>query len=142
MKKIYAISILICISVMAFGQYRDGSMKFVVKDNRISTAKKSQLAPGDVYYEQDFDNYTEGDMTLIDNDGLTAHANVSDIGSNWNVMDGVALTTSWLIDGDMTSDNWMITPMISLGTEPGLVWEALAYDPAHPDGYECIFQRN
>ena len=138
MKKIYAFSILVCLSVMAYGQYKDGLQKFVVKNRGISTAKKSQLAPGDVYYEQDFENYTEGDMTFIDNDGLTAHPNVAFIGSNWNVVDGVALSTSWLTDGDLTSDNWMITPLISLGTEPYLVWEAFTYDPAFPDGYEVL----
>ena len=138
MKKIYAFSILVSLSVMAIGQYRDASLKFVVKDNRISTAKKSILAPGDVYYEQDFDNYTAGDMTFIDNDGLTPHANVAAITSNWNVLDGAALSTSWLIDGDMTSDNWMITPLISLGSDPSLVWEALAYDENYPDGYEVL----
>jgi len=123
---------------MAFGQYRDGSQKFVVKDKGISATSKSQLAPGDVYYEQDFENYTEGDMTLIDNDGLTPHSSVASIGSNWNVMDGVALSTSWLINGDKTSDNWMITPLISLGTEPYLIWEAFAYSPSYPDGYEVL----
>ncbi len=138
MKKIYALSILLCFSLIAFGQYRDGSMKFIVKDNRISTAKKSQLAPGDVYYSQDFENYSAGDMTFIDNDGLSAHENVGGIGSNWNVMEGVALTTSWLIDGDKTSDNWMITPLISMGTDPYLSWEGYSYDPDYPDGYEVL----
>jgi len=113
-------------------------MKFVVKDKGSTAAKKSQLAPGDVYYSQDFENYSEGDMTLIDNDGLTAHENVGGIGSNWNVMDGEAVTTSWLIDGDKTSDNWMITPLISMGTEPYLSWDALSYDPAYLDGYEVL----
>lgn len=138
MKKIYTISILLCFSVIAFGQYRDGSLKFAVKDKGTTTASKSQLAPGDVYYEQDFENYSEGDMTLIDNDGLTPHANVSDITSNWNVMDGTAVSTSWLIDGDMTSDNWMITPLISMGTEAYLSWEAYSYDPDYLDGYEVL----
>jgi len=138
MKKIYTLSFFLCFSVIAFGQYRDGGQKFVVKNNRISSASKSQLAPGDVYYEQDFDNYSDGDMTLIDNDGLTPHENVGGIGSNWNVMDGVALTTSWLIDGDKTSDNWMITPSISLGTEPYLSWEGYSYDSDYPDGYEVL----
>lgn len=138
MKKIYAFSILLCFFVTASGQYRDGSQKFVVKNKGISTASKSQLAPGDVYYEQDFENYSGGDMTLIDNDGLTPHPNVASIGSNWNISEGVALSTSWLIDGDRTSDNWMITPLISLGTEPSLIWEGSAYDPTYPDGYEVL----
>ncbi len=138
MKKIYAFSILVCFSVMAFGQYRDGSLKFVVKDKGTTTAIKSQLAPGDVYYQQDFENYSEGDMTLIDNDGLTPHENVGEIGSNWNVMEGVAISTSWLIDGDKTSDNWMITPLISMGAEPYLSWDAYSYDADYLDGYEVL----
>lgn len=100
MKKISAFSLLLCFSVMAFGQYRDGSRKFVVKDKETSAVSKSILAPGDIYYEQDFENYSEGDMTFIDNDGLTPHSQVAAIGSNWNIMNGVALSTSYLIDGD------------------------------------------
>lgn len=136
MKKLYTLFLILSISIYSFGQFKAGIQRFDAK--QISVKAPQQFLAGDVYYSQDFEDYTEGDMTFIDNDGLTPHANVAAYTSNWSVIEGAAYTTSWLTDGNKTSDNWMITPLISLGTDAYLTWDAIAIDPSYADGYEVF----
>ena len=53
-----------------------------------------------------------------------------------NVADSAAFSTSWTSPTGQ-GDDWMWTPAITLtGSNINLSWNALAYDPAYPDGYE------
>ncbi|UFK97756.1 T9SS-dependent choice-of-anchor J family protein [Kaistella faecalis] len=55
-----------------------------------------------------------------------------------NVIDSVAFSTSWYSPSGQ-ADDWMWTPKITVpdtGADVVLKWNAKAYDPAYPDGYE------
>ena len=55
-----------------------------------------------------------------------------------NVIDSVAFSTSWYSPAGQ-ADDWMWTPKITVpdtGADVVLKWNAKAYDPAYPDGYE------
>lgn len=55
---------------------------------------------------------------------------------NFNVADSAAFSTSWYSPVG-AADDWMWTPLIStLPANCRLKWNAVAYDPAYPDGYE------
>jgi hypothetical protein len=54
---------------------------------------------------------------------------------NFNVADSAVFSTSWYVPAGQ-ADDWMITPAINLGEGSTLKWNAVAYDPLYPDGYE------
>ncbi len=88
-----------------------------------------------VFYSQDFENYSEGDMIMIDNDHLTPYFSGL---TTWQVINGRAISTSYYLDGDRTADDWMITPVIHLGSHPALSWEAFTPDANYRDGYQVL----
>ncbi|MFT6244669.1 MAG: hypothetical protein ACJA0U_001272 [Salibacteraceae bacterium] len=102
-----------------------------------------------ILFSESFDapaGFTAQGWTLIDADGSTNNAGITSIfgaTSSWivnaDVFDGtdsVAMSTSYLSPAGTTND-WMITPMVAgLNGTGELSWEALATDPAFPDGYE------
>ena len=99
-------------------------------------------AMGQVFSE-DFQQGIPAGWTLIDNDGLTPDANVSQFTAAWigaadfdNTADTVAMSTSWYTPAPGTADDWLITPAINLTTNNILTWEEEAQDPNYPDGYE------
>jgi hypothetical protein len=54
----------------------------------------------------------------------------------YNVADSCAFSTSWYSPSGIAND-WMWTPLIGpLPANCVLSWNAVAYDPAYPDGYE------
>ncbi len=79
---------------------------------------------------------------LIDNDGLTPHADLPlSFTEAWIVAEDprdvgnfVAMSTSWY-DPAATADDWMITPDIPLVGGTKLTWRGEALDPVYPDGY-------
>ncbi|MCW3086474.1 MAG: hypothetical protein JWP12_3840 [Bacteroidetes bacterium] len=82
--------------------------------------------------------------TLANVDNHTVNSSVSYMTAAWirredfanNVLDSAAFSTSWY-SAPAASDDWMITPAIGpLPANVVLSWNALAYDPAYPDGYE------
>ncbi len=98
-----------------------------------------------VIFSEDFSNLggvMPAGWTVIDNDGLTPNANVSQFTSAWivaadfdNTVDTVAMSTSWYTPAG-TSDDWLVTPAINLTTNNTISWEAEAQDASYPDGYE------
>lgn len=98
-----------------------------------------------IIFSEDFSNLggvLPAGWSVIDNDGLTPNASVSQFTSAWiiaadfdNTSDTVAMSTSWYTPAG-TSDDWLITPAINLTTNNILAWEAEAQDPGYPDGYE------
>ncbi|MFT6921163.1 MAG: hypothetical protein ACJA1C_000157 [Crocinitomicaceae bacterium] len=96
-------------------------------------------------FSEDFEG-TGGVMpagwTVINNDGLTPDANVSQFTDAWivapdfdNTTDTVVMSTSWYAPAG-TSDDWLITPAMTLTTNNVLTWEEEGQDAAFPDGYE------
>ncbi|MCP4322360.1 MAG: hypothetical protein GY787_11030, partial [Alteromonadales bacterium] len=97
-----------------------------------------------VYFEDDFDGSGPGlaGWTLVNNDGLTPHANVGIFTDAWieadvftNAGDVVAKSTSWY-DPAGTADDWMITPAIILTDDATLSWDAEGENEDYLDGYE------
>lgn len=98
-----------------------------------------QTASAQSIYKQTFDDGTLGDMTIVDNDGLTPAPNVSQWADAWTVSaDGLAISNSWYSPAGQ-ADDWMITPMMSIveeGTQ--IIWQARAIDPQYADGYQVL----
>ena len=87
-------------------------------------------------FSEDFANGIPSTFTLIDNDGLTPAQNVSFVNDAWVENNGNATSTSWYSPAG-TSDDWMITPGISVASAGTfLLWDAVAQDASYPDGYE------
>ncbi len=100
----------------------------------------SSIIAQEVYYE-DFNNGMPADYIIIDRDGNTPHANVGFVDNAWVVTASMtAISTSWYSPAG-TSDDWMITPEITIPMADAdktllLTWSELAPDPDYPDGYE------
>lgn len=119
--------------------------------NAFSILSQNKLNNTTAIYFQDFENFTPGDMIFIDNDSLLPNEIIQPIygeGSNWivDIIDEsgnyAASSTSWLIEGDSTADDWMITPSIYLDAAAAdpyfLIWDAGSATPFAPDGYEVL----
>ncbi|MFM2306431.1 MAG: hypothetical protein RLZZ367_1100 [Bacteroidota bacterium] len=76
-------------------------------------------------------------------DNGTPNASVAYVNEAWerredfkfNVADSAAFSTSWYAPVG-AADDWMWTPPVTLPTNCRLKWNAVAYDPTYPDGYE------
>jgi hypothetical protein len=80
--------------------------------------------------------------SVLDVDGNVPAANVAFVNDAFVVADQLepganfgAYSTSWYTPAGQ-SDDWLITPQITLGAASVLSWEAWAPDPMYPDGYE------
>ncbi len=101
-----------------------------------------------VIFQEDFTNGLT-DWTTLDLDGNIPADNVSFITDGWNVLDKngpdgnfggpagdmAAMSTSWYTPAG-TSNDWLISPQITLTTNNQVVYEVKAQDPDFPDGYE------
>lgn len=81
---------------------------------------------------------------LRNSDNRTPDAAVAYVNEAWerredfanNVTDSAAFSTSWYSPVG-AADDWMWTPLIGpITANTVLSWNALAYDPSYPDGYE------
>tara|TARA_R110002072_G_scaffold298981_1_gene473756 strand:+ start:8330 stop:9130 length:801 start_codon:yes stop_codon:yes gene_type:complete len=96
-------------------------------------------------YNEDFQTGIPAVITIVDNDGLTPDASVSEFSSAWialldptNTSDTIAGSTSFFSPTGQ-ADRWLITPPISLGTYGNfLYWEARSHDPSFPDDYSVL----
>jgi len=96
-----------------------------------------------VLFSEDFQNGMPSNFTIIDNDGLSIHPNISFLQPAWiarvsflDAADSVAMSGSWHTTSAV-ADNWMILPPIAItGSTYQLEWEGRAPDAAYPDGYE------
>lgn len=98
-----------------------------------------------VAYSEDFQSGLPVSYTIVDNDGLTPDASVSEFTAAWieyvdpdNITDTVAASTSYF-DPTGSADRWLITPAITLGNYGNfLYWEAKSHDASYPDGYQIL----
>jgi hypothetical protein len=131
----------------------DGKVQ-VVSDNKVQILSPAKVS-GTVYFSEDFDGIpgsTAGGpgtyvfpsgWVLANVDGLTPASAVAYVNAAWirredfanNVADSAAFSTSWYSPAGQ-SDDWMISPPITIGANTVLTWNAIAYDASYPDGYE------
>jgi hypothetical protein len=92
-------------------------------------------------YFEDFNAGMPSNMTYIDNDSLVAKYSATwPIGTPWVAFgraagDSMAISTSYYSPTPGQSDDWMITPAITVGAGDHLVWEAMAWSGTYADGY-------
>ena len=96
---------------------------------------------------EDFQGAFPSDWSLINNDGLSPEASVDFINDAWVVTedldnigsgDSVLTSTSWY-DPAGTSDDWLISPPITLGSFGNkLSFKAKSYDGSYPDGFQVF----
>lgn len=77
--------------------------------------------------------------TRINNDGNTPNSSVSWVNDAWVLAsvatgDSAAISTSWYTPAG-TSDDWLITPQLTIGPNMSLKWQEWAPDASYPDGY-------
>lgn len=100
-----------------------------------------------VIFSEDFEG-TAGAFpagwTLFNVDGLTPNSSVNYVNNAWIVREdfegltppnNAAFSTSWYSPAG-TSDDWMMTPAVTLTANNKLIWDALAPDASFSDGYE------
>jgi hypothetical protein len=92
--------------------------------------------------DEDFEQGTfRPGWMVVDVDGNVPDPNVEFVSDAWVVTDEFegtnfgAYSTSWYAPLGQ-SDDWLITPQITLGPGSVLMWEGWAPDPSYPDGYE------
>lgn len=85
-----------------------------------------------------------GDWLRFNVDGKTPASSVSYVNNAWIVREDfkfdatqcAAFSTSWYSGGG-SADDWMWSPPIAIPAGgAALSWQAVAYDPSYPDGYE------
>lgn len=108
------------------------------------TSGSACLWPGQtLLLEEDFESGMLGaGWTVIDVDGHTPDMNVAFVTDAFVVADEFepganfgAYSTSWYAPAG-ASDDWLVTPQITLGTGTSVAWEGWAPDGMYPDGYE------
>lgn len=108
-------------------------------------------------FQEDFDGNGPGiaAWTVLDVDGQTPNEAVDFITNGWNRIDRqgangnyggpagnyAAMSTSWYTPSG-TSNDWLISPQISLTTGSALKWDAKAQDADYRDGYKVMLSTN
>ncbi len=96
---------------------------------------------------EDFQGSLPAGWTTINNDGLSPDTSVGFINDAWVITpdlddstsgDSVITSTSWYSPAG-TSDDWLITPAITLGSFGNkLSFKAKSYDGSYPDGFQVF----
>jgi hypothetical protein len=111
----------------------------------LAAAFGTQATAQTVLFSEDFQAGMPATFSLFNVDARTPNAAVAYVTDAWivrndlsgAVTDSIAVSTSWYAPAG-AADDWMVTPAITLpaGSNVQLTWDALAYDPDFPDGYE------
>ena len=99
-------------------------------------------------YNEDFQSGFPINYSIVDNDGLTVNAAVSDLSDAWilladpdNMTDSIMGSTSFF-EPTGEADRWLISSPITLGTFGNMLyWEARSHDPSFPDDYFVLVSR-
>lgn len=96
---------------------------------------------GDLIFEENFDAGIPGTWTVLDIDDHTPKA-VLNLGKGWqshvdykDANNQLAVTPSWYEPAGQ-SDDWLITPAITLGTNTCLSWVSYSQDKYFPETFE------
>lgn len=100
-----------------------------------------------ILLSENFNNGFPSGWQVIDNDGLTPHAQVANITSGFGYLedddstgigDSIIACTSYFTPTG-TADNYLILPAITLKQHGNILhWDAKSQDPSYPDGYEVL----
>jgi hypothetical protein len=106
----------------------------------------STIAQTEIYFE-DFQSGLPATYTIVDNDGFTPNASVSEYTDAWIAIpdpfdtgnsNQVVSSTSYF-EPIGQADRWLITPPITLGAYGNIAsWKAQSFDPSFPDGYYVL----
>jgi len=92
---------------------------------------------------ENFDNGIPNTWTVIDEDGNTPNAAVSEFTSAWigytTSFDTCAASTSYYTDSLGSSQDYLITPALNVLTFGNMLsWDAKSFDGSYPDGYVVL----
>src|SRR5690606_23661090 len=90
---------------------------------------------------EDFENGFPTNFSRVDVDGNSPNLAVSYINSGWNILSFTGDPNSWAASTSWyspvgTSNDWLISPALTLNGNFMLIWKGIAVDPAYRDGYE------
>lgn len=95
-----------------------------------------------VLLSEDFSNGIPSTWQIIDADGHTPHASMSQFTAGWiaynESIDTTAASTSYYVNETDQSEDYLILPKLSLATFTKLSWSAHSVDPSFPDGYHVL----
>lgn len=103
---------------------------------------------GDVLFDEPFSGNTiPADWTVLDLDGQQPFEAIKNppvsAKAGWqshvdfnNPHNRLLISPSWYEDSTVRSDDWLISPRISLGSNPCLSWYAYSQDKYFPESYE------
>ena len=104
------------------------------------------IAQTEIYFE-DFQSGLPATYTIVDNDGFTPNAAVSEYTEAWIAIpdpfdsgnsNQVVSSTSYF-EPIGQADRWLITPAITLGAYGNIAsWKAQSFDASFPDGYYVL----
>ncbi|MFT5823864.1 MAG: hypothetical protein ACI8ZM_005129 [Crocinitomix sp.] len=104
----------------------------------IASASQAQT----VLFDEDFTSGIPATWALFNEDGLTPAADVADFTDAWIPKifgtDTAAASTSYYDDTLGQSNDYLITPRISIGNFSRLIWSARSVDASYPDGYQIL----
>ena len=103
-------------------------------------AESEHYLPNDTIFYENFSTGLGG-FTIIDNDGNAVHPYVSGwLNDAWVAVNpdgnGEKVFSTSLYNPPGASDDWLISPVISLNSNSVLLWDARTYDQTYKDGYE------
>lgn len=97
---------------------------------------------GSVVYEEDFEAGFPAGWTVVDGDGLTPRTETGlmpgwQLGQDYkDTTNHLMLSPSWYDNGGGVSNDWVISPQISLGSNSCLSWTAYSQDDGFLEAYE------
>lgn len=94
-----------------------------------------------VLFEEDFTDGIPAEWTIHNEDGLTPDSEVADFTDGWighiAGTDTAAASTSFY-DPTGAANDYLITPLLSIGNFSKIVWSARSVDASYPDGYQVL----
>lgn len=107
----------------------------------VSAVPEVLPCPGSATFSADFESGLPGTWSVLDLDGLSPRPEIS-LAAGWQTRNDyndstntVMVSPSWYVTPGVSND-WLITPQITLGTNTCLSWYAYSQDQFYPESYE------
>jgi hypothetical protein len=108
--------------------------------SHVATSTNSLPCAGTIVFQEDFESGSSN-WTSLDVDGLTPNPNTG-LSAGWqervdyyDSTNTVMVSQSWYTTPG-TSDDWLISPSVTLGSNPCLSWSAYSKDLYYKEAYE------
>jgi len=149
MRKIYLLLTVLCVFSTINAQVDLNKQKRIIEPQNSKFTKVNKMKAGltkSAAYTQDFEGTFPGDMIILDIDGLTPNGQAGAPGK-WGIVkraddetNHAAAVTSYYDDGDKTSNDWMITPKITVPAsgEIHMIWEGSSWSSSYPETYQVL----